>query len=66
MSMKLKLKKSCGVDEILGEYWRVALEDGDYPLYLWLLEFCNSLWTGKVVPDSWHESRVVLCLRRAI
>ena len=64
MSMKLKLKKSCGVDEIPGEYWRVALEDGDYPLSLWLLEFCNSLWTGKVVPDSWHESRVAALFKK--
>ena len=41
-----------------GEYWRVALEDGDLALSLWLLEFCIFLWLGKVVPDSWHEFRV--------
>ena len=32
MSSKLKLKKACGVDEILGEYWRIALEDSNHEL----------------------------------
>ncbi len=30
LSKKLKLKKACGVDEILREYWRVVLEDENH------------------------------------
>ena len=29
-----------------------------------MLSFCNSLWTNSVVPDSWHESRVVAIFKK--
>ena len=36
---KLKLGKACGVDEVPGEYWKVALEDGFHPLAEWIFHF---------------------------
>ena len=52
------------MDEIPGEYWRTALEDTEHPLAIWLCDFCNLLWMNNVVPDTWHESRVVAIFKK--
>ena len=44
---KLKLQKASGTDEILGELWRVILEDDTYVVFDWILKFLSSLWESS-------------------
>ena len=57
----LKLNRASGVDEIPGEFWKLVMAKGTLAAE-WMVEFCDSCWSRKTVPDQWHLARVVAIL----
>ncbi len=60
----MKNGKAYGTDEIPAEFWKVLLEDAEYEVFKWALDFCNMIWYGKQLPVQWHESRVVALFKK--
>ena len=44
---RLKTDKAFGTDEIPAEFWEILLEDEEYQVFQWVLEFCNMIWYQK-------------------
>ena len=53
----LKNDRAAGVDDLPGEFWRLILIPGS-KLAEWALDFCQSCWREKQVPNQWHLARV--------
>jgi hypothetical protein len=60
---RFKDGKAVGPDEIPIEYWKIVLNSCSHGAH-WLLNFCNSVWLGRRVPDSWHLQQVVMIFKK--
>ena len=60
---RFRLGKATGPDEVPIEYWKAVLNNPG-PGSAWLLNFCNSAWTGRVVPQGWHLQRVAMVFKK--
>jgi len=60
----LKSGKAVGPDDTPIEYWKAVLNSGCSDGAAFLLDFCQAVWSGKKVPQSWHLSRVVLLYKK--
>ena len=54
---KLKYDKAVGLDGLPGEFWRLIVMPGSF-VAEWALDFCQTCWQGKAVPQEWHLARV--------
>ena len=61
---KLRSGRAAGPDNIPGDFWRAVLNDPGGAAVEWILDFCQTLWTRKVVPADWHLSRVVALFKK--
>jgi hypothetical protein len=58
---KFKLGKAAGPDDHPIEYWKAVLgHDSSIIASTWLLDYCNTVWAGRQIPDSWHIQKVAL------
>ena len=58
-----KKGKATGPDDIPVEFWQTVLHN-DLDASDWLLRFCNLVWEGRQVPDSWHMQTVALIFKK--
>ena len=61
---KLKRNKVSGIDEVPAEFWKIILADHAHPASSWILDFLNSLWSQRDIPDDWHLSRVTALFKK--
>jgi hypothetical protein len=60
-----KSGKAAGPDNQPIEYWRAVLRSSTSHVGVdWLLEFVNSAWGGKQVPDNWHLQTVAMIFKK--
>ena len=60
---KLKNDRASGLDRVPGEFWK-AVSTPRSPAVRWVVRFCNLVWEGKCVPDSWREARVAMLFKK--
>ena len=60
---KFKLAKSTGPDNIPVEFWLAVVNNPSCGRE-WLLEFCNTVWRRRVVPQDWHLQRVAMIFKK--
>ena len=60
---RLRRNRAKGVDEIPGEFWKLIMEEGTAAAD-WVLEFCETCWAGKQVPEQWHLARVAAIFKK--
>ena len=56
--------KAAGPDEVPMEFWKVVLSHSINDGAAWLADFCNSVWAGRRVPDSWNLQRVTIISKK--
>ena len=61
---KLKSGKAAGPDAKPIEYWKTVLNSGLSEGAVWLVSFCNVIWSRKHVPDDWHLQEVTLIYKK--
>ena len=60
---KFRLGKASGPDDIPIEYWQAVVFNPGQGAD-WLLSFCNCIWSGQSVPQSWHLQRVAMVFKK--
>ena len=60
---QLKRNRAPGPDDIPAEFWKAILIKGS-PSARWAVEFCNTCWHHKSVPDAWHAARVATIFKK--
>ena len=61
---KLRSSRACGVDAMPAEVWKCLLEEEDHRVAFWIVDFCNKVWSQRVVLDIWHKTRVIALFKK--
>ena len=56
--------KASGPGDVPMEFWKTVLGHSINKGAEWLADFCNSVWSGRRVPDSWHLQRVAMIFKK--
>jgi len=60
----LRSGRAAGPDGKPIECWKAVLKNGESEGAMFLLSFCNEVWSGKCVPDDWHLHHVKMIFKK--